>query len=615
MVVKERHENGTDFSRTENQIIEHSNLSIGNEETGMRSSLEKYTTAAKNAEKMVFDREDAETVETWRKIVEAHGLEANREFLVLLNDRKVEEDVALAFMKATTFAVSVLTSYGAISQKSSWLMQLVEDLSDISRSAQHSPVAMILASAAKCRDDLIAYCSRNDHNALEDMANYVVLIERHRGIEANDLPPYFLILLRKFISDCTDYHLKQDVVGEAQRTDSDWVRLHEIGTTLAKWMQILRRAEVNCSNVDELLVSSHFREFEARFPGRLPAHLHEYVSRYRSSNQCMEIDSSNVQNCLGRSWCQFIGDAGNKTLDNYTRSLESQLQERTAGHLQRVATVDHISLQFSSKADGAISVSNAASPLEKFISSLQVAQDQLTIELANRTRACDVESNDEQLPLKWAAEIKECFRPACNDLCKRLASNELNEQLVTAFCEAIGFVVSLITVHISKCFQHSSVTEILKILCATYKQSKRSQFHVAFEPIREFRIELVHHCDKCCSNWFQGAADSIKDIGRVVSQKGDSIELQSAVLELGEQFRSICTHKIRQKYGKPLMWSEEVWRRFHDIGFVLSHWLKRVGQSLDDWKATMSKDLLKMSIKFPGKIPAPLLKYVSRSSY
>ncbi|KAG3156561.1 hypothetical protein C6341_g15008 [Phytophthora cactorum] len=44
-----------------------------------RSSLEKYTTAAKNAEKMVVDLDDSETVDTWRRIVEVNGLDANRE--------------------------------------------------------------------------------------------------------------------------------------------------------------------------------------------------------------------------------------------------------------------------------------------------------------------------------------------------------------------------------------------------------------------------------------------------------------------------------------------------------------------------------------------------------
>ncbi|POM70994.1 Hypothetical protein PHPALM_12498, partial [Phytophthora palmivora] len=146
-----------------------------------RSSLEKYTAMAKNAVKMVIDPEDAETIEAWRRIVEVNGINANREFLDLLSAGEVKKEVAESFLNATTFAVSVLTSYQAMSQKPSWLMQLVEDLTDVENAAKNSKFAKVLAPLEKCRDDLVAYCSRNDRDTLEDMSNYVILIERHRG--------------------------------------------------------------------------------------------------------------------------------------------------------------------------------------------------------------------------------------------------------------------------------------------------------------------------------------------------------------------------------------------------------------------------------------------------
>ncbi|ETP02782.1 hypothetical protein F441_20211 [Phytophthora nicotianae CJ01A1] len=77
---------------------------------------------------------------------------------------------------------------------------------------------------------------------------------------------------------------------------SEWVRFSDIGNKLADWMQILWRTDAKCSNVDALLVSSHYREFEARFSG---------------------------------IFCT-IGDAGKKILDDYEASLESQHQIRAA---------------------------------------------------------------------------------------------------------------------------------------------------------------------------------------------------------------------------------------------------------------------------------------------
>ncbi|KAK1944516.1 hypothetical protein P3T76_004428 [Phytophthora citrophthora] len=234
-----------------------------------RSSLEKYTAAAKNAVKMVVDPEDVETLETWRRIVEVDALDANRQFLDLLSDGKADEEGAEAFTKTTLFAVSVLTSYQAKSQKPSWLMQLVEDLTDIENAAKESKFAKVLAPVEKCRDDLVAYCSLNGCDTLEGMLNYVILIERHRGVQTNRLLPYMLTLLRR-----------QDVVGEDPLMDSEWLQFNE------------------CSKVGALLVSSHFREFEIRFPGRLTAELHE-------------------------NWCQIIGDVGQQQIDDYAAKLES----------------------------------------------------------------------------------------------------------------------------------------------------------------------------------------------------------------------------------------------------------------------------------------------------
>eukprot|EP00644_Phytophthora_capsici_P011851 jgi/Phyca11/563402/estExt2_Genewise1.C_PHYCAscaffold_120103 len=87
----------------------------------------------------------AETLEAWRRIVEVDALDANRQFLDLLNEGKIEKESAEAFSKATSFAVSVLTSYQAMSQKPSWLMQLVEDLTNIENAAKQSKFAKVLA--------------------------------------------------------------------------------------------------------------------------------------------------------------------------------------------------------------------------------------------------------------------------------------------------------------------------------------------------------------------------------------------------------------------------------------------------------------------------------------
>ncbi|KAG3217774.1 hypothetical protein PC129_g11408 [Phytophthora cactorum] len=227
-------------------------------------------------------------------------------------------------------------------------MQLVEDLTDVENAAKDSAVAEVLAPVKKCRDDLVEYCSLDNCDALEDMSNYVILIERHRGVQADHLLPYLLTLLRKFICDCTDYQLRQDVVGEAPRTDSEWIRFSDIGNKLANWMQVLWRAEVKCSKVDALLVSSYFREFETRFPGTLPAVLHE-------------------------SWCQITGDAGNKILDNYEASLESQHQARTDNQ-QMVSDSSVNSAPNAAPTGVMIPVSDGPKPLEKFISATKEAQ-------------------------------------------------------------------------------------------------------------------------------------------------------------------------------------------------------------------------------------------------
>ncbi|KAF1774909.1 hypothetical protein GQ600_9533 [Phytophthora cactorum] len=161
-----------------------------------------------------------------------------------------------AFLRATTFAVSVLTSYQAVSQKPSWLMQLVEDLTDLKM------LTLQWLKYVELRDfDRAPPRSSSDH-----------------------LLPYLLTLLRKFICDCTDYQLRQDVVGEAPRTDFEWIRFSDIGNKLAYWMQVLWRAEVKCSKVDAF----------------------------------WSVAISGI-----------TGDAGNKILDNYEASLESQHQART----------------------------------------------------------------------------------------------------------------------------------------------------------------------------------------------------------------------------------------------------------------------------------------------
>ncbi|KAF1774916.1 hypothetical protein GQ600_6058 [Phytophthora cactorum] len=505
---------GTEIFHVDEQNEENDEI-VDNEQSERRSSLEKYTTAAKNAEKMVVDLDDSETVDTWKRIVEVNGLDANREFLDLLSDGKWRKT-------ATTFAVSVLTSYQAVSQKPSWLMQLVEDLTDFENAAKDSAVAEVLAPVKKCRDDLVEYCSLDNCDALEDMSNYVILIERHRGVRANHLLPYLLTLLRKFICDCTDYQLRQDVVGEAPRTDFEWIRFSDIGNKLAYWMQVLWRAEVKCSKVDALLVSSYFREFETRFPGTLPAVLHEYV--------------------------HITGDAGNKILDNYEASLESQHQARTDNQ-QMVSDSSVNSAPNAAPTGVMIPVSDGPKPLEKFISA----------------------------PKKLKSSLR-------NHQVYGVSHYRLRKQKLPSFLD------------------YGDYNDFGR----DPRGSHRSEFSQELEPLIQSRNELLRYCDRHYPNWFDGVEDSLTGSNIAASK-----ELRAAVLKLGEKFRSICTYMmLRQKIGVTLEWPEDSWRKFNDVGLVLSHWLQRVGKSLAGWAQVMSQELLKFSLMFPGRVPKPLLKYV-----
>ncbi|KAG3192176.1 hypothetical protein PC128_g10647 [Phytophthora cactorum] len=462
-------------------------------------------------------------------------------------------------------------------------MQLVEDLTDVENAAKDSAVAEVLAPVKKCRDDLVEYCSLDNCDALEDMSNYVILIERHRGVQADHLLPYLLTLLRKFICDCTDYQLRQDVVGEAPRTDSEWIRFSDIGNKLANWMQVLWRAEVKCSKVDALLVSSYFREFETRFPGTLPAVLHE-------------------------SWCQITGDAGNKILDNYEASLESQHQARTDNQ-QMVSDSSVNSAPNAAPTGVMIPVSDGPKPLEKFISATKEAQIEFEKVMIDRTSDSGLKKDRELTIAKWSDVLKNCFGQACMDLCTRLSRGDLHEQLATAFCEATKFTVSLITVYESRSFPHSWITATIMILGATLEEATRSEFSQELEPLIQSRNELLRYCDRHYPNWFDGVEDSLTGIERGVSKIAASKELRAAVLKLGEKFRSICTYMmLRQKIGVTLEWPEDSWRKFNDVGLVLSHWLQRVGKSLAGWAQVMSQELLKFSLMFPGRVPKPLLK-------
>ncbi|GMF15668.1 unnamed protein product [Phytophthora lilii] len=67
-----------------------------------RSSLEKYTSVAKHAVKMVIDNDHDETIEAVRRIVEVNGLDANRRFLERLGDGEVDKEVAVAFADVRT---------------------------------------------------------------------------------------------------------------------------------------------------------------------------------------------------------------------------------------------------------------------------------------------------------------------------------------------------------------------------------------------------------------------------------------------------------------------------------------------------------------------------------
>ncbi|KAG1696012.1 hypothetical protein DVH05_018998 [Phytophthora capsici] len=543
----------------------------GEGEETSRSSLEKYTAAAKNAVKMVVDPEDAETLEAWRRIVEVDALDANRQFLDLLNEGKIEKESAEAFSKATSFAVSVLTSYQAMSQKPSWLMQLVEDLTNIENAAKQSKFAKVLAPVEKCRDDLVAYCSRNDCDTLEGMLNYVILIERHRGVQPNQLLPFVLTLLRRFIGDCTDYQLRQDVVGEEPRMDSEWMQFTQVGKSLANWMQILWAAGIKCSKVDALLVSSHFREFEIRFPRKLPAELHE-------------------------NWCQIIGDVGQRKLDEYAAKLES-LDRTNDDKLQRGDP------EFPNTD---VPVTRQLEPLEKFISDAKNFQSKLE-EVVPEAPMFEKHRND--LITRFSLAMNNSLPQAHNDLCARVAAGKLDLSLAIGFDEAVAFTVSLITVYEKKTLQHARIREMIQILYETYKIGSKSEFTEPFERLRGSISALIRYCDERCLDCFDGVSENAKAIQSAISRKNIR-HLQELVLKLGEHFRSIIAYAmVRQKMGYPLRWQEEAWQQFNDIGLVLFHCVKRVGMPSVDWRESVKAELVTFAAVFPGKMPEPLQNF------
>ncbi|KAG1688444.1 hypothetical protein DVH05_003649 [Phytophthora capsici] len=566
----------------------------GEGEETSRSSLEKYTAAAKNAVKMVVDPEDAETLEAWRRIVEVDALDANRQFLDLLNEGKVEKESAEAFSKATSFAVSVLTSYQAMSQKPSWLMQLVEDLTGIENAAKQSKFAKVLVPVEKCRDDLVAYCSRTDCDTLEAMLNYVILIERHRGVRPNQLLPFMLTLLRRFIGDCTDYQLRQDVVGEEPRMDSEWMQFTQVGKSLANWMQVLWAAGIKCSKVDALLVSSHFREFEIRFPGRLPAELHE-------------------------NWCQIIGEAGQRKLNEYAAKLESldrtnddELlrgdKEISVSEMNSVPVKEIPASEMSSVPDPEfpntdVPVIRQLEPLEKFISDAKNFQSKLE-EVVPETPV--IEKQRKELITRFSHAMIYSLSQAHNDLCARVAAGKLDPSLAIGFDEAVAFTVSLITVYEKNTLQHARIREMILALYATYEIGSKSRFTEPFEHLRGSINALMRYCDERCLDCFDGVNEIVKAIASTIPRK-DTRHLQELVLKLGEQFRSVIAYAmVRQKMGYPLRWQQEAWQRFNDIGLVLSHCVKRVGMPLLNWRESVKAELISLAAVFPGKMPEPL---------
>ncbi|KAG7402285.1 hypothetical protein PHYBOEH_003544 [Phytophthora boehmeriae] len=244
--------------------------------SGVWAKFDQYTSAAMAFKTGTNDNNgedtDTEAIERMRTIVKGSALDATRVLLDHLNDGTVGKEAAATFAEATTVAVSLLTSRRPRSHKRTWLMQLIEDLSDILNAVEGTQLAKVLGSVEKSRDELVDYCSHNFRDALEDMTNYVILIERHRGVEASRLQPFMLVLLRKFICDCVDYRLRQDA-GEDARSEAQWKQFAGVGTSLANWMDILSAAKIRYSKKNAQMIGDKLCSFDTRFPHRIPVAL------------------------------------------------------------------------------------------------------------------------------------------------------------------------------------------------------------------------------------------------------------------------------------------------------------------------------------------------------
>ncbi|KAG6613319.1 uncharacterized protein IUM83_17055 [Phytophthora cinnamomi] len=228
-------------------------------------------------------------IETWRQYVREYIACVHGKFLAYLRNGKVAREPVVLFSDATLLAVTLLTTRDKCRDRY-WLLERAEELNDILHAAKIPPVVQMLRLVEKSHTDLVSYYISNFDDALEDMSEYVELVERHCMAEKKPMLPFLISLLRKFICDCVDYKLRQEVAIGMPRTEAQWARFHEIGVTLASWINAVATADIPHEMISRAINTERLRQFRDQFPGRIPEAL--LVAWRRVSSAKQEVAAS-----------------------------------------------------------------------------------------------------------------------------------------------------------------------------------------------------------------------------------------------------------------------------------------------------------------------------------
>ncbi|ETL79939.1 hypothetical protein L917_19515 [Phytophthora nicotianae] len=554
------------------------------------NAMKKGNTTRIDAEKL-FSCMNSKELGDLRKCVHKHMLGINQLFIKNLTKGNISRESAEQFAAATSLAVSLLIRDKL--QQFYELQQVIEDLSHILGIAKDSLLVPELSPIEKSRDELYKYSHASFRDSFEEMSSFVELEERHRYVEANHLPALVVSLLRKFIWDCVNYSLQQQVVAAPPRTESQWERFTEIGLSLARLMNSLSTADVSFKISNPSMNCTRLKAFNTRFPGRIPATLF--------ANWC----------CLVRHNIEVpLSDWSVKPFPTARRSIQHvQTAKRKLSASSDVNPRETKRAATDNRETAALADTPKDTPLQQFLS------------VAKETRQgleSTQKSSSEELTIssKWLRTISKLFVEAVDEFLLRTARHDIDEETTAAFLEAAALATSFIIACTDrKRFKRPWIMQILVLLGEIHGPKKKieSSPHT-LESIGESWNRLLMYVDNRFPNYL---VDIVAYLKRVEGREGPEVGM-SRLLEiidtLAEKLEKVCSYgMLREELRRIKPWPEELWQTFNQAWWSLLNWTDIVLEAQlppPEWIFSMRELLEDFGRLYPHRIPKPVFMLV-----